>query len=85
MKKAKLEFIAKITTPDGKEIFKSVSEDVPSEEAFDTSNVDKFMAALNDCEKHALNARNSICEEITQARLDEQAKMGTQFRGNEQK
>ncbi len=27
MKKAKLEFIAKIATPDGKEILKSVSED----------------------------------------------------------
>lgn len=79
MKKAKLEFIAKITTPDGKEILKHVSEDIPSEEAFDTSSVDKFMTALNDYEKHALNARNSICEKITQAWLDEQAKKGAQI------
>lgn len=34
------------------------------------------MSALNEYEKHALNARNSICEEITQAWLDEQAKRG---------
>lgn len=76
MKTAKLEFIAKITTPDGKEILKRVSEDIPSEEAFDPSSVEKFMSALNEYEKHALNARNSICEEITQAWLDEQAKKG---------
>lgn len=84
MKKAKLEFIAKITTPDGKEILKRVSEDIPSEEAFDRSNVEKFMAAFDDYEQHALNARNSICQEITQAWLDEQAKKGEQFgRGKE--
>ena len=76
MKTAKLEFIPKITTADGKEILKRVSEDIPSEEAFDTSSADKFMSALNEYEKHALNARNSICEEITQAWLDEQAKRG---------
>lgn len=85
MKKAKLEFIAKIITPDGKEILKSVSEDIPSGEEFDTGNVDKFMTALNDYEKHALNARNSVCQEITQAWLDEQAKKGAQFRRDEQK
>ena len=85
MKKAKLEFIAKITTPDGKEILKSVSEDIPSGEEFDTGNVDKFMTALNDYEKHALNARNSVCQEITQAWLDELAKKGAQFRRDEQK
>ncbi len=48
MKKAKLEFIAKITTPDGKEILKRVSEDIPSEEAFDRSSAEKFMAAFDD-------------------------------------
>lgn len=78
MKKAKLEFIAKITTPDGKEILKHVSEDIPSEEAFDTSSIDKFMTALNDYKKHALNARNSICEEITQAWLDKQTRGANQ-------
>lgn len=75
----------KITTPDGKEILKSVSEDIPSGEEFDTGNVDKFMTALNDYEKHALNARNSVCQEITQAWLNEQAKKGAQFRRDEQK
>ena len=71
-----------ISYPNGN--IKSVSEDIPSEEAFDTSNVDKFMTALNDYEKHALNARNSICKEITQAWLDEQAKKGAQIRRNKQ-
>ena len=42
-------------------------------------------AFFNDYEKHALNARNSICEEITQAWLDEQAKKGAQFRRDKQK
>lgn len=85
MKKAKLEFIAKITTPDGKEILKSVSEDILSGEEFDTGNVDKFMTALNDYEKHALNARNSVCQEITQAWLDEQTKKRALFRRDERK
>ena len=85
MKNAKLEFTAKITTPEGKEILKSVAEDIPSEEAFDTSNVETFMTALNDYEKHALNAPNSICEEITQAWLDEQTKKKAQFRRDKQK
>ncbi len=76
MKTAKLEFIAKITTSDGKEILKRVSEDIPSGEAFDTSSAEKFMTAFDDYEQHALNARNSICQEITQAWLDEQAKKG---------
>lgn len=43
------------------------------------------MTALNDYEKHALNAPNSICEEITQAWLDEQAKKKAQFRRDKQK
>jgi len=76
MEKAKLEFTAKITTPDGKVITKHITEDVPSEEEFDISDLNKFMGAMNDYERHALKARNSICKEITQAWLDEQAKKG---------
>lgn len=76
MEKAKLEFTAKITTPEGKTITKRIVEDVPSEEEFDISDLGKFMGAMNDYERHALKARNSICEEITQAWLDEQAKKG---------
>lgn len=85
MGKAKLEFIAKITTSDGKEILKHVVEDIPSEEEFDRSDLTKFMAALNDYEQHALKARNSACQEITQAWLDEQAKKGAKNRDGERK
>lgn len=76
MGKTQLEFIAKITTPDGKEISKRVVADIPSKEEFDTSNIEKFMSSFDKYEQHALKARNSICEEITQAWLDEQAKKG---------
>jgi len=74
MGKTKLEFIAKITTSDGREILKRVVEDIPDD--FNTSNLDEFMESFDDYEQHALKARNGICEEITQAWLDEQAKKG---------
>ena len=76
MEKAKLEFTAKITTPDGKTITKCVIEDIPSDEEFDISDLNKFTTALNDYERHALKARNSICKDSTQAWFDEQAKKG---------
>ena len=80
MGETQLEFIAKITTPDGQEISKRVIADIPSKEEFDTSNTEKFMASFDKYEQHALKARNAICEEITQAWLDEQAKKGVQIR-----
>ena len=70
MGKSKLEFFAKITTSDGREIIKRVEEEIP-----DDLNLDEFMSTFDDYERHALKARNGICKEITQAWL-EQAKKG---------
>ena len=74
MGKSKLEFFAKITTSDGREIIKRVEEDIP--EDLNLENLDEFLSTFDDYERHALKARNGICEEITQAWLDEQAKKG---------
>lgn len=73
MGKSKLEFYAKITTSDGREITKRVEEEIP--EGLNLENLDEFMSTFDDYEQHALKARNGICEEITQAWL-EQAKKG---------
>lgn len=74
MGKSKLEFYAKITTSDGREITKRVEEEIPDD--LNLENLDEFMSTFDDYERHALKARNGICEEITQAWLDEQAKKG---------
>ena len=73
MGKSKLEFYAKITTSDGREITKRVAEDIPDDLTLE--NLDEFMSTFDDYERHALKARNVICEEITQAWL-EQAQKG---------
>ena len=76
MGKSTLEFYAKITTSDGREITKRVAEDIP--EDLNLENLDEFLSTFDDYERHALKARNVICEEITQAWL-EQAKKGAWF------
>ena len=60
-------------SPDGREITKRVEEEIP--EDLNLENLDEFMSTFDDYERHALKARNGICEEITQAWL-EQAKKG---------
>ena len=75
--KSKLEFCAKITTPDGRVITRRVEEDIPDD--LNPHNLDEFMSSFDDYERHALRARNGICKEITQAWLDEQAKKGARF------
>lgn len=79
MEKTKLEFTATITTPDGKVITKKVVEDIPSIDEYDKSDLTKFMASFNEYERHAVKARNTACEEITQAWFDEQAKKGAKI------
>jgi hypothetical protein len=74
MLKSKLEFYAKITTPDGREITRRVEEEIPDE--LNPHDLDEFMSSFDDYERRALRARNGICKEITQAWLDEQAKKG---------
>lgn len=74
MGKSKLEFTAKITTSDGREILRHIVEDIPDD--LNLSNMEEFLATFDDYEQRALKARNGICEEITQAWLDDQAKKG---------
>ena len=74
MVKSKLEFFAKITTSDGREIIKRVEEEIPDD--LNIENIDEFMSTFDDYEQHTLKARNKISEEITQAWLYEQAKKG---------
>ena len=73
MGKSKLEFYAKITTSDGREITKRVEEDIP--EDLNLENLDEFLSTFDDYERHALKARNGICEEITQAWLEQAKKL----------
>ena len=74
MGKSKLEFYAKITTSDGREITRRVEEEIPDD--LNPHDLDEFMSSFDDYERLALKARNGLCEEITQAWLDEQAKKG---------
>ena len=76
MEKTKIEFIAKITTPDGKEILKRVEEEIPSLEEYNQSDLDEFMSSFDGYGRHTLKARNCVCEEITKAWFEEQAKKG---------
>ena len=76
MEKTKIEFIAKITTPDGKEILKRVEEEIPSLEEYNQSDLDEFMSSFDEYERHTLKARNCVCEEITKAWFEQQAKKG---------
>ena len=76
MGKAKLEFIARITTEDGREIERKEVQEIPTPEEVDTSSLEAFMESFNEYERSALGARNKIGEDITQAWLDDQAKKG---------
>lgn len=76
MGKAKLEFIARITTEDGREIERKEVQNIPSPEEVDICSLESFLQSFDEYEKNALTARNKICEDITQAWLDDQAKRG---------
>lgn len=76
MGKAKLEFIARITTEDGREIECKEVQNIPSPESVDICSLESFLQSFDEYERSALSARNKICEEITQAWLDDQAKKG---------
>ncbi|MCF0204961.1 MAG: hypothetical protein HUK12_06675 [Muribaculaceae bacterium] len=76
MGKAKLEFIARITTEDGREIECKEEQNIPSPEEVDIHNLDNFLRTFDEYERNTLSARNKICEDITQAWLDDQEKGG---------
>jgi hypothetical protein len=76
MDKAKLEFVAKITMPDGTVIERMVDADggLPAPDDFDTSSKDGFLESFDALEKVALDARNKIAEDIAEAYLEEVSK-----------
>ena len=76
MDTVKLEFVAKITMPDGKVIERRVDADdkIPGPDDFDTSSKAGFLESFDIWEKVTLEARNRITQEITDAFLDEVSK-----------
>jgi len=74
--KVKLEFIARITTPDGKVIERIVEADgtIPTPDDFDMSSKQGFLESFDAYEKAALEARNKAGEEITAEYLAEVSK-----------
>ena len=76
MDKVKLEFIAKITMPDGNVIERRVDADdgIPALDDFDISSKNGFLESFDTLEQVALKARNKIAEDITQAYLEEVSK-----------
>lgn len=78
--KVKLEFVARITTPDGKVIERSVEapEGIPTPDDFDMSSKQGFLESFDAYEQAALKARNQICEDITQDYLAEVSKKNAQ-------
>lgn len=76
MKKAKLEFIARITTTDGNVIEKSVEAagGIPAPDDFDTTTKEGFLASFDAFEKATLEARNKIGEAITEEYLGDVSK-----------
>lgn len=76
MGKAKLEFIARITTEDGSVVERKVSagESIISPSEVDQSSLDGFLDSFESFEKPMISARDQIGKEIAQAWLEEQAK-----------
>lgn len=78
MGKAKLEFIARLTTEDGSVIERRVSagDNIISPSEVDHGSLDGFLDSFESFEQPAILARNQVGNEIIQAWLDEQAKKG---------
>jgi len=76
MDKVRLEFMARITMPDGRVIERKVDADdgIPAPDDFDVSSKNGFLESFDALEQVALKARNKIAEDITGAYLDEVSK-----------
>jgi hypothetical protein len=76
MNKAKLEFVARITMPDGRVIEKTVdaSEGIPTPDDFDISTKEGFLASFDTFEKVTLDARNKIGDAISEEYMAEVSK-----------
>jgi hypothetical protein len=72
MGKVKLEFISRLTTPDGEVIERTVeaADGIPAPEDFDFSSKEGFLEHFDELEKTVLDARNKIAAEITEGYLD---------------
>jgi hypothetical protein len=76
MDKVKLEFVAKITLPDGKVIERKVdaNDGIPDLDDFETSTKNGFLESFDVLEKVTIEARNRIAEDITRAYMEEMSK-----------
>jgi len=76
MDKVKLEFVAKMTMPDGEVIERRVGagDGIPAPDDFDTSSKSGFLESFDVLEKLTLEARNKVAQDITEAYLEEVAK-----------
>jgi len=76
MDKVKLEFIAKITMPNGEVIERRVDADdkIPAPDDFDISSKDGFLESFDALEKVTLEARDRIAKDIAEAYLEEVSK-----------
>ena len=74
--KVRLEFVARITMPDGKVIERRVEADdkIPTPDDFDTSSTKGFLESFDVLEQVTLEARNHVTHDITEAFLDEVSK-----------
>jgi hypothetical protein len=76
MDKVKLEFVAKVTMPNGKVIERTVdaNDGIPAPDDFDTSSKDGFLESFDVLEKLTPEARNKVAKDITEAYLEEVSK-----------
>ena len=80
----RIEFVARITMPDGSVIERGVTaaDTIPAPDDFDTSSKNGFLDSFDVLEQAILEARNKIAQEVTEAFLDEVSKKnekGTPF------
>lgn len=76
MDKARLEFVARITLPNGETIEQTVAspEGIPAPDDFDVCTKEGFLASFDAFERATLAARNSIGEAIANAYMEEVSK-----------
>jgi hypothetical protein len=76
MDKVKLEFVARLTSPDGSVIERKVeaADGIPAPDEFDMSSKEGFLESFDALEKVTLEARNRIAEEIAAGYLAEVSK-----------
>lgn len=77
MEKAKLEYIARITMPDGSVVEKKISvEDLPGEREYDLHNVYNYLKTFDVYEQKVIQASKQLNEELSKGYLEEVSKKG---------